>query len=167
MAANARVDQIAQQLGVAPLQSRLLFKMALTTSPGKPTVVGKTPSGSRFIAGVEGGTVDGIVKGTVIGPAGDWVQQRSDGVNVIDVRLTIITSDTNEAIYMYYGGYLLPGKAHAELKTKGVMVDAEQVRMSARFETSSTKYGWLNSVVAVGRGKAFAGGANYDVFQLQ
>ncbi|KAJ3343579.1 hypothetical protein HDU93_007458 [Gonapodya sp. JEL0774] len=141
--------------------------MTLATDTNALTVVGKTPTGSRFIATVTGGKLDGLVNGTVIGPAGDWVMRRADSTNVIDVRLTIITADTNEYIYMTYGGYMLSPSRLAELQSQGVLIDDSIVRMTCRFETASTKYAWLNSVIGIGRGKPTPGGVIYDVFQAQ
>ncbi|KAI9004527.1 hypothetical protein DFJ74DRAFT_713264 [Hyaloraphidium curvatum] len=163
--AASRADQIASHLGASPLKSRLLFRMSLKTGAVPTTAVGKNPNGTRFIATVDGGTVEGLVNGKVVGPAADWVLVRGDGSNGIDVRLTIVTED-NEAIYMTYTGVLVGKKAHAELVAKGALEDAEPVRTAVRFETASEKHAFLNTTVAVGRGKTVPGGVIYEVFGI-
>jgi Protein of unknown function (DUF3237) len=57
-------------------------------------VVGLGPFGLRMISNVTGGEIVGNrLKGTIVGPGGDWVLVGLDGFARIDVRLTFKTVD--------------------------------------------------------------------------
>lgn len=56
--------------------------------------VGQTAAGRRRIAPVSGGVFEGErLKGVVLPGGADWVINRSDGVMLIDVRLSLLTDD--------------------------------------------------------------------------
>ena len=115
------------------LQSELLLRIVLEARP--PTTVG-----DRLIVDVSGGTFEGPrLKGTILGPSGDWIQRRRDGSNVLDVRLLLVTDDTQN-IYMSWHGI-----AHAPVQG-GALV----ARTTPLFETGAPRYAWLNNVVSIG-----------------
>lgn len=84
------------------MKTELLFEINLTLGAGERQDVGTTPSGTRVIVPVIGGTFTGShLQGTVLPERGDWALQRADGVTVLDVRVTLRTHD-NHPIYMTY-----------------------------------------------------------------
>src|SRR5690606_15886796 len=92
--------------GAVPPSPHLEWLGTLTAQLGSLTTIGATPVGTRLIAPVVSGTIQGPnLNGTLIGPSGDWLLVRSDDVGQIDVRGTIETDD-GALIYMTYRGYL-------------------------------------------------------------
>jgi Protein of unknown function (DUF3237) len=90
------------------LQSEFLFDLALEAQA--PHALGSSGSG-RLIVPVSGGTFEGPrLKGTVITPGGDWIEQRADGSRLLDVRILLQTDDA-QMIYMSWRGiaYTPPG----------------------------------------------------------
>jgi len=125
-----------------------LFSLELDA--GKPNGVKGGPKGDRLIFEVPGGSFTGErLKGTVVPPGGDWATLRADGTVHLDVRLILITDD-DEKIYMEYTGIVKDGSA----------------RSAPMFQTGSAKYAWLNSIQAVGIGKAEAGKVTYEVYAV-
>jgi hypothetical protein len=107
------------------------------------------------VVAVSGGTFEGPrLKGTVIGPAGDWIVQRDDGSRLLDVRALLQTDDGQRVYVMWRGiAYTPPGGTlHA--------------RILPMFETGAAKYAWLNNVVAVGLYRPTAGKILYRVYEI-
>lgn len=118
------------------LRSEFLLELTLETQT--PHEAGAGGSG-RLVVPVSGGTFEGPrMKGTVIGPAGDWIVERPDGSRVVDVRVLLQTDDA-QTIYMSWRGV-------AYTPTGGQLV----ARIVPMFETPAPRYSWLNNVVAVG-----------------
>jgi hypothetical protein len=118
------------------LQSEFLLNLTLDTQPAHETGAG---GGGLLVVPVSGGTFEGPrMKGTVIGPGGDWIVERPDGSRVLDVRILLQTDDA-QTIYMSWRGiaYTPPG---------GQLV----ARILPMFETRAPRYVWLNNVIAVG-----------------
>jgi hypothetical protein len=134
------------------LQSEFLFDLVLER--GSSTNVGSVGV-NRLVVAVLGGTFEGPkLRGTVVGPGGDWIVGRPDGSLVLDIRVLLKTDD-NQEIYMTCRGiaYTPPGGAlHA--------------RILPVFETGAAKYGWLNNVVAVGVNRSVPGKVAYRVYQI-
>ncbi|HEX8945886.1 MAG TPA: DUF3237 domain-containing protein [Gemmatimonadaceae bacterium] len=135
------------------LESELLFDI---TIDARPAIGGVGTTGrERMIVEVSGGTFSGpLLKGTVIGPSGDWIELRSDGSSLLDVRLVMQTDD-NQKIYASWRGisYTQPdGKLFA--------------RILPLFETRASKYEWLNRVVSVGVYRPEVGRIAYRVFRI-
>jgi hypothetical protein len=131
------------------LRSELLFDLTLTTQP--PAEIGP----DLAVVAVASGTFDGPrLKGTVIGPAGDWIVQRHDGSRLLDVR-ALLQTDDGQRVYMNWRGiaYTPPGgKLYA--------------RILPMFETGAAKYAWLNNVAAVGIYRPTAGKILYRVYEI-
>jgi hypothetical protein len=142
--------------GVTPreddtLQSEFLLDLTLETQTPHETGAGGS---GRLVVPVSGGAFEGPrMKGTVIGPAGDWIGERPDGSRVVDARIVLQTDDA-KAIYMSWRGiaYTPPGEHLV-------------ARIVPMFETVAPRYSWLNNVVAVGvyRGP---GKIAYRVYQI-
>ena len=134
------------------LRSELLLDLAIDAQP-----VNKVGSlgVNRLIVAVAGGTFEGpALKGTIVGPSGDWIVGRPDGSLLLDVRLVLQTDDAQK-IYMTWRGvsYTPPG---------GV----EYARILPMFETGAGKYAWLNNLVAVGVHKPIPGKVAYRVYRI-
>ena len=151
-AVKGETQQVSQPTPEDKLQSEVLFDLNLE---------GETPQnlgsagGGRLIVPVSGGTFSGHgIKGTIVGPGGDWIVQRPDGSRILDVRILLQTDD-GQKIYMSWRGiaYSSPG---------GVLV----AHILPLFETAAPKYAWLNNVVAVGVYRPDLGGIAYRVYRI-
>lgn len=130
------------------LQSEFLLRLVLETHP--PNTVG-----DRLIVPVSGGTFEGSkLKGTIVGPSGDWIEKRRDGSNVLDVRLLLKTDDAQN-IYMSWHGIAYPMQGGALF-----------ARITPVFETGAPRYLWLNNVVSVGVYQPMPAKVSYRVYQI-
>lgn len=149
------------------IQTRPLFEMRLQV----PEVadLGDTPYGRRRIATVTGGTFEGErLRGTVVAaPGGDWLLQRSDGVLVLDVRITLRTDD-GAAVFMSYRGLRHGAPEVMARLARGEAVDPASYyfRIAPMFETAAPAYQWLNQLLAVGTGRRDAAGPVYQVSEI-
>jgi hypothetical protein len=152
--------------GVLPLHSRPLMRLTALLDPAQ--AVGDTPAGQRKIVPVAGGDVSGDrVNGRILPGGGDWALTRSDGVLILDVRLTVQTDD-GALIFVQYSG-LRHGPADALARmAAGEPVDPSEVyfRISPRFETADPRYAWLNRILAVGIGERLPAGPRYHVHEI-
>ena len=136
------------------LPHRHLLTLRLNVDFAAMAVIGKTPAGLRRIAPVTGGTFTGDRLNGLVMPGGsDWVVNRTDGVMVIDVRLTLKTDDGALIYLTYQGRFLTDADAMARFN-KGMLLDTGDysLALSARFECGHDRYSWLNNVIAVGTG---------------
>ena len=125
-----------------------------------PQIVGKTPLGVRQIFIVKGGTVEGPrINGEVLPGGGDWAMVRSDRAVQIDVRATLRTND-GALIYVTYGGVIAapPDVFGRIFQGQDVPLSEYYFYTNPLFQTGAEQYDWLNRLVAIGRGKALAGG---------
>lgn len=150
------------------LQHRHLIEMTLTVDFAGMVSIGQTPAGLRRIAPVTGGHFTGErLNGTVLPGGHDWVVNRTDGVMVIDVRLTLQTDD-GALIYLTYQGRFLANADAMARFAKGEPLDAAEYSLAilAKFECGNARYSWLNNVVAVGTGERTASGPVYSIFEI-
>lgn len=149
------------------IATRPLFEIRLQV----PQVIdlGDTPLGRRRIAVVAGGDFHGErLRGTVVSaPGGDWMLQRPDGATVLDVRILLRTDDGEHISMSYRGLRHGPADVMARLAA-GEVVDPTTYyfRIAPVFETSSTKYGWINKVMAIGTGRREPAGPIYSVEEV-
>jgi hypothetical protein len=149
-----------------PLRSEFLF--TLTGSVAEPIEIGNTPSGERRIFPIEGGEFEGPrLKGKVPAGGSDAMLVRADGVVVPDVRMTLRTDDA-QLIFMRYGGMRHGPPEVMERLARGEPVDPAEYyfRISPQFETGSSKYSWLNKIIAVGAGHRLPTGPIYYVYAV-
>ena len=156
--AQARIGGAADAGVLSPstdadtLQSE--FLMDLTFDRG---AVSNVESGGlkRAIVAIAGGSFQGpMLKGTIVGPSGDWIIARPDGSSVVDIR-AVLQTDDQQKIYMSCRGIAYPmhgGALHA--------------RILPLFETGAARYAWLNNVVAVGVYRPTSGKLTYRVFRI-
>jgi hypothetical protein len=145
-------ESSARQADDDKLQSEFLLDLVLETGPANNVgSLGVT----RVVVPVSSGTFEGPkLKGTVIGPSGDWIVGRPDGTAVLDVRMMLQTDDAQK-IYMTWRGisYTPPG-------------GTQYARIALLFETGAAKYVWLNHLVAVGVHRSMPGKVAYRVYQI-
>jgi hypothetical protein len=136
----------------------------------KPTLeLGNTPAGNRRVFTVSGGEFAGDrLRGEVLPQASsDLLLVRGDGSSQHDVRL-ILRTDDGALILMTYRGV-----RHASPEINTRIAHGEQVaasdyylRTAPFFETSSSKYTWLNKIVSVAVGTRLADGVMYEIFEI-
>ncbi len=154
---------------MAEIRTRHLFDMEADLQDSQ--MVGQTPRGQRLVAIVRGGSFRGErLSGQILPGGGDWAVIGADLSLAIDVRATLATEDGDLIYATYQGRWIIPPEKFAEVldPTTGPAVDPAgyYFRTAPMFETGSTKYGWLNGVVAVGTGRRTATGVAYRVFEV-
>lgn len=97
----------------------------------------------------------------------DWQIVRNDGATTLDVRLTLQTIEGDLICMTYKGLHHGPPEVIEKLeKGEGVDPASYYFRINPLFETSSSKYDWINRVLAVGIGHRLADGPVYSVFEV-
>jgi hypothetical protein len=142
--------------------------MTLTLVVAGMQMIGATPGGNRRVGLVAGGTFQGErLRGTVLPGGADWLMLRADGATTLDVRLVLETDD-KATIGMTYRGMRHGPAAVMERLNRGEPVDRSEYyfRTAVAFETASTKYDWLNRIIAVGTGIRLPEGPIYDIFEV-
>jgi uncharacterized protein DUF3237 len=130
------------------------FLLDLVFEKGQASSVGSVGV-DRVVVPVLGGTFEGPrLKGTVIGPSGDWIVARPDGSSLLELRLLLQTDDAQKILMT------CRGIAHAE---PGGGLYA---RILPMFETGAAKYAWMNSIAAVGVYRPMPGKVAYTVHQI-
>jgi hypothetical protein len=144
-----------------------LMTLTLDVGFSAMTTIGATPAGVRRIAPVAGGVFTGARLGGVVLGGADWVLNRSDGVMLIDVRLTLKTKD-DAAIYLAYTGRFLAAPAAMARFGRGAQLEPSEYSlvMNAKFECGDARYAWLNNVMAAGVGRQTATGVVYEIFEI-
>jgi hypothetical protein len=151
---------------MAEVRTRPLFVLTLTTNAILPE--GSPAHGDRLIGIVAEGTFDGDrLRGAVLPGGNDWLGARGAGEWTINCRIPLKTDDGAIIAMTYRGVRTAPAEVLARAR-RGEPVDRSeyQVRMSSMFETSASKYYWLNQVVGLGLGQPQPGGIRYEVFEL-
>jgi hypothetical protein len=120
------------------------------------TFVGDGPAGTRVIAEVVEGKVQGDrLSGTLKGVAADWLVINGP-VGSIDVRATIETHD-GALIYAAYGGRMDISEGPG----------AKPFYVAPLFETGDERYQWLNVMQAVGQGELDGSNLHYEWFEVR
>lgn len=148
------------------LQSRHL--VTLRPAVGPALELGPTRRGIRKTVPVTGGTFEGErMRGRILPGGGDWAFTRPDGVLELDVRLTMETDDGALIHCAYRGMRHGPADVIAALG-RGETVDPSlyYFRSVPTFETSSSKYEFLNRLVSVGVGRREPTGPIYEVHEV-
>lgn len=133
----------------------------VTTTPELAADLNTTPSGHRLMVTIRESIWDGerlrarVKEGTA---AGDWMIVAPDGTAFIDIRLTLETHD-GALIFVEY-----QGRRDMSLVEQGI--DAP-VYITPRFETSDSRYAWLNKIQAVGKGTVVGDSRVYEVYELR
>src|SRR5512135_3740662 len=119
----------------------------------RPQLIGAIPEGIRAIFYVTKGEVTGPkVRGRILPGGGDWLTVRTDGVGILDVRLTL-ESDDGALIYMAYTGVGDLGEDGYQKFLRGGFPALVKLRVAPRFHTSHPKYLWLNRLQCLNIGE--------------
>jgi hypothetical protein len=148
------------------VRAQPLFVMRLEVKP--LLVVGPTPGGYRRVGPVVGGRFEGPrLSGEILDCGSDWQTVRADGSIALDVRLNLRTDD-GAVINMAYRGIRHGPIDVMQRMDKGEVVDAASYyfRINPLFETSATRYDWINRVVAIGIGHRRVDGPVYNIFEI-
>src|SRR5665213_3259418 len=147
------------------LRTRALFVLRLEVR--SPQLVGPTPETYRRVGVISGGSFAGErLSGQVLEGGNDWQTVRRDGATTLDVRIVLRTDD-DALIGMTYGG-LRHGPADVLKRLdSGEVVDPSSYyfRVNPLFETSATKYDWINRIIAIGIGHRFVDGPVYNILE--
>lgn len=120
-----------------------------------PQQLGLSPHGERRIINITGGEFSGPrLAGRVLPGGADWQVVRGDGVAEVDARYTLETSD-GDLIYVANWGLRHGPQEVIQRLAQGEAVDPGHYyfRTTPRFETGSTRYGWLNKLITVAVGE--------------
>ena len=129
-------------------------------------MVGKGPKGTRMIAQVTGGRVEGPkLNGKILPGGGDWALIDETNTLRLDARLTIETDD-GALIFVSYRGVITPMEPEIIMKAfSGTLEPGElYYRTTPIFETGDERYAWLNTMVCVASGNIGPTEVSYDVF---
>lgn len=162
------VQETLQPPSMDTLRSKWLFSLHLDIGFDRLQKIGAAPIGWRGIYPVDGGHFEGPrLNGTVLPNGADWVTRRGDGATVLDVRLGLLTTD-GATIAMSYTGlfYIVDAAAEKYRRGEPIAYDESYVRTTPRFETSDTRYDWLNRVIAVANGGPRGSSPTYQVFEI-
>ncbi|WP_328412218.1 DUF3237 domain-containing protein [Nocardia sp. NBC_00403] len=157
----------ARAKAVETIRTAPLFDIVVDLNPRLEFGAGGV-LGRRVLFGAAGGSFEGPgLRGEVVAGGGDWALFRPDGTMLLDVRLTLRTDD-DELVHMtYQGRWVIPPEVRAEMADPATRFRIDPARYYFRtnplFETGSTRYAWLNDVVAVGTGYLVDGGVAYHV----
>ena len=138
-----------------------------------PLETGRMSDGSRVIFLVKNGTFEGPrLRGRVVPDSGaDWIRLRPDGTGVLDVRFCLETHD-NALLYVFWKGRFWAPPEHAEYELDVPKPDDQEgawryyFRTAPKFETSDSRYQWLNYIVAVSKSRTGDGGPIHRVFAV-
>jgi hypothetical protein len=137
------------------VELRSEFLCQLEARLGPPREFGETPHGGRRFFPVVGGSFEGPrLRGEILPEGGDWAIVRQDGVLELDVRITLRTDD-GALIYVRYPGLRRAAPEVLLRLARGEAVDPNEYyfRTTPLFETSASRYAWLNSIIAVAVGE--------------
>jgi hypothetical protein len=136
----------------------------------EPEVIGPVAEGLRLNVYVTGGEAFGPkLKGKIRPVGADWLTIRTDGVGILDVRATVELED-GALVYSYYRGVADLGPEGYQKFLDGEPPPPEGVdlRIQPNYQTSDSRYLWLNRAFFVGAGRAFLerGEVQYDIYQM-
>jgi len=115
----------------------------LTAQLADLVVMEGTPSGTRVMADVAEGRVEGErIKASAKGVGADWLIIGPEGTDMLDARFTLVTDD-GALVYVQYHG-------RSDVREG---VGAAPVYAAPRFETGDERYAWLNRVQAIAKGR--------------
>jgi hypothetical protein len=133
-----------------------------------PLELGKSPYGERRIINIKGGAFSGPrLSGRVLPGGADWQIIRYDGITEVEARYTLETDD-GALIYVSNWGLRHGPKEVMARLAAGEKVDANEYyfRTTPIFETGSTDYQWLNSLVAIAAGQRLADEVIITVYEV-
>ena len=134
-----------------------------------PEIIGPVPEGIRVNFYSLGGEVTGPkLNGKCRAVGGDWLTIRTDGVGVLDVRITVESHD-GAVIGIYYAGVLDIGPDGYKNFLEGKLPERATIRVAPRCQTAHPNYLWLNRIQCVGIGEVdiVKSYVSYDVYAVR
>lgn len=160
---NAASNNSPITAALAPALSRLC---RITARVAPLVSLGAAPYGERRYVPIIGGEVEGdALSGEVLAGGADWQIQRQDGTLDISAQYLIRASD-GALIEVESRGYRHgPAEVMARL-AQGAPVSPDEYyfRTAMRFQTGAPQWGYLNSVLAIGKAMRQPGAAVLDVY---
>lgn len=156
-------------MNIQPLKTQPLFEMHVNLAA--PLNVGSTYAGHRIIFDVQSGTFSGDkLNGTLKPSGGDWLMKHPDGSFTLDVRVCLETED-GALIYMNYKGrWIIPDELKRRVMSPETCASVDKDEYYQRnlimFETSDSRYRWLNDIVGVSQGYRTPQGISYNVMAV-
>lgn len=133
-------------------------------------VIGAVAEGVRVNFRVTSGEISGPrLQGKLRPTGGDWLTLRTDGVSILDVRVTFETDD-GALIYASYTGVADLGEDGYQKFLGGEPpASGLPLRVAPRYQTSHPSYTWLNRLQCLGIGQAFLerGEVRYDIYAVR
>ena len=161
---------LAATISEAPAQSPTVSVQTEYLATMEVQLDAPQADGPILIVNVPAGTLKGPkINGTFVAPSADWLNIMPDGSLRLDVRASLKTDD-GEFIMVAYNGILAPTKDVMDRLNKGEVIASNDVYFltAPRFTTASKKYGWLNTVQAVGKMVTWQKGKlTYDLFAVR
>ena len=129
-----------------------------TATLAPPIMLPNTPAGTRVIFEIvdyrwEGPRFTARQKGSA---AADWLLLGPDGTGTLDVRVTLETGD-GALVLVQYGGRVDTSRG----------LGGGPVYSAPRFETGDERYGWLNRIQAVAKGRLVGNVVTYEVYEVR
>ena len=115
------------------------------------------PNESINIVPVSSGTIKGMgdyhgqINGSLIAPAGEWLQISSSGSMKPDVRLSYAI-ENDEVLYFQYSGRFIPNEKMAARTEAGETIKGNDIYFVTNplIMTNSTVHSWINDTVFIG-----------------
>ncbi|KAK4665143.1 uncharacterized protein QC763_510980 [Podospora pseudopauciseta] len=134
-----------------PRAPGLTFLYSLNCTLGASLPVGAGPNGNRVVIPITGGSFKGPrLSGKVLPLGADWGLIDSKNTFSADTRYQLQTDDN----------------VHIFISTSGPAQSDGFIHLRIKFETGSSKYYWLNNVIAVGILTSGNGYVAIDAWQL-
>lgn len=147
------------------VKTRPLFVLREAVPP--LLVVGQTPNAFRRIGVIQGGSFEGERLSGEVVTGNDWQSVRTDSCIKLDVRLVLKTIDGALIVMTYQCLRSGPPDVMQRLdEGKSVDPASYYFRMNPMFETSDSKYDWMNRIIAIGVGNRPPDGPIYSVFEV-
>jgi Protein of unknown function (DUF3237) len=116
-------------------------------------ILGETPEGYRVNFFVKNGRVVGPHINAVVRPeGGDWMAIRSDGIGMVDIRITYETSD-GALIYEHAGGVFDLGADGYAKVASGQFTGSPPFYPTPSWSTAHPNWKWLNRCQGFGIGR--------------
>ena len=130
------------------------------------------PVSSATIKGM--GDYDGQIKGSLIAPAGEWLQISSSGIMKPDARLSF-EIESDEVLCFQYSGRIVPNEKMAAHTEAGETIKGKDVYFVTNplIMTNSKAHSWINESVFIGvmneskfMTENDTGFVRYDIFRV-
>ena len=134
-----------------------------------PEVIGPVAEGVRANFYCKGGEATGPkLQGKTRAVGGDWLTVRTDGMLILDVRITLESNDGALIAISYSGVSDLGADGHQNF-LEGKLPTVLKLHIVPRCQTAHPDYLWLNRIQCVGIGEVNLATSyvSYDVYAIR